>query len=253
MSRDELTHARFAASAAKLAALGDRRVAGLRERLAAFVPLTGRERALDAGTGTGPIAFALAPLVESVVALDLVPEMLDQARGRLHEYPNVELVEGDLFALPYPAGSFDLALSGRTLHHLDRPAAVVAELTRVTRPGGVVVVIDQVAPPDASDEALHEQIERLRDPSHVRTLRMSELLDLARGSGLTVEAVETVEEDRDLGEFLDLASCTGAPRDRIFGLAADAVATGAGATFRLRREGDGFRFATGVGWLRCRR
>ena len=253
MTSHDTTRARFAATADRLAALGDRRVAGLRERIRGLVPLQGDERALDAGTGTGPLAFALAPLVREVVAVDLVPEMLAQARARAGEHPNVELVEGDLYALPFPDGSFDLVASARTLHHLDDPGAAVHELGRVLRAGGRALVIDQVAPDDERGAALQEQIERLRDPSHVRTLPDGELQELLASAGLEVERCVRQDEDRDLEEFLVLGGCEGEAQRPVLELAAAALERGEGRGLALRREDGRFRFCIPVGWYLARR
>jgi len=253
MGGEEATRARFEKSAERLAALADSRVGEIRARLARLVAPTGNERAIDSGTGTGPIAFALAPLVRSVVAVDLVPAMIDQARKRAAAFPNVELCIGDALALPYANGEFDLGTTGRTLHHLDRPDIAVAELARVVRPGGTVVVVDQIAPDDAPAAALQEEIERLRDPSHVRTLPDAEIRAMLAGCGLELVEVQVVDEDRDLDGFLALAGCTGEARERVLALAADAVARGRGAGIDLRHQADGFRFRIRVAWYLARR
>src|SRR5204863_7694168 len=120
----------------------------LRERLQRFVTPRGDERALDAGTGVGAVAFALAPLVDEVVAVDAEPALLERARRRTEEFPNVSFVQGDVSALPVSVSGFDLTCCVRVFHHVARPELVVAELVRVTRPGGLVLVVDQLAPAD---------------------------------------------------------------------------------------------------------
>src|SRR5439155_25225785 len=130
--------------------------------------LTGEERALDVGTGAGALAIALAPLVREVVGVDLVPELLEEARKRAPV--NVELVEGDATALPYDRGSFDLVCTARTLHHVARPELVIAELDRVLRPGGTMLVVDQLAPVDPLAAIELNRFERARDPSTSRIL-----------------------------------------------------------------------------------
>jgi ubiquinone/menaquinone biosynthesis C-methylase UbiE len=253
MTGPDPTQARFAATASRMAALADRRVEGLRRRFRELLALTGAERALDVGTGTGPLALALAPLVREVVGLDPVPEMLAEARARAAACPNASFVLGDAHDLPFAGGRFDVAVCGRTLHHVDRVDEVVAELARVTRPGGRVLVLDQIAWADPEAAELQERIERRRDPSHVRTLRDSELRALLSASGLLLERAELEEEERELAAFLSAAGCENEGRVAVLELVEQAVGAGQGAGLRLRREEGGFRFATRVGWYVARR
>ena len=126
---------RLARTAAQVAARQDARAAELAEQVGSFVLPAGSERALDVGCGAGALALALAPLVAEVVGVDRVPELLELARERAPA--NATFVEGDATALPFEDASFDLAGTLRTLHHVARPELVVAELARVTRPGGM--------------------------------------------------------------------------------------------------------------------
>src|SRR6266568_1823994 len=133
--------ARFAATAERVADHSRQQIEMVREQVRTFVAPSGDERALDAGTGAGTLARALAPLVREVVGVDVVPELLEIA---LKDAPsNVTFVEGDIASLPFESFSFDLACTRRTLHHVPRPELAVAELTRVTRPGGTLLVEDQ--------------------------------------------------------------------------------------------------------------
>ena len=211
--------ARFAATAERLADLEESRRERLRERLRRFVALRGDERVLDAGSGTGALAFAIAPLVGEVMAVDVVPELLTQARRRAAAFGNVTFVEGDVTKLELPAGSFDLAASTRTLHHVSRPELAMAELVRVTRPGGLVLVVDQLAPADPLLAAELERFERARDPSHARCLADAELRRLFELHGVVVRRAEVVEEARDLEAYLTLAGCSGEARERARALA----------------------------------
>jgi len=169
---------RFARTAARLAARQDARAAGLAEEVRRFVLPRGDERALDVGTGAGALALALAPLVREVVGVDPVPELLTLARERAAGLANVELVEGDGTALPFEDFSFDLSGTLRTLHHVHRPELIVAELVRVTRPGGRVLVVDQLAPSDPLEALTVDRFERARDPGHERLLPDGDLRQL---------------------------------------------------------------------------
>ena len=209
---------RFARTAERVAARQDARAARLAEEVRDFVQPRGDERALDVGTGAGALAFALAALVREVVGLDPVPELLELARAR--GLPNTEFVEGDGAALPFPDASFDLVGTHRTLHHVAQPDRVVAELARVTRPGGQVLVVDQLAPAESAAAATLHEFETERDPSHTRLLTDRGLRELFAANGLSLLRERREEERRDLAAYLHLAGCEGDPRARAQALAA---------------------------------
>ena len=208
---------RFGETAELVAEQQDRRTAETGERLRRLLTLTGEERACDVGTGAGAIAIALAPLVREVVGVDIVPELLEEGRKRAPK--NVELVEADATALPYERGSFDLVCTARTLHHLARPELVLAELNRVLRPGGAMLVIDQLAPNDPLAAIELNRFEQTRDPSTTRILADVDLRGLFDANGLVLKHSEIFHESRDLEGYLDLAGCTGAERERAQALA----------------------------------
>jgi ubiquinone/menaquinone biosynthesis C-methylase UbiE len=209
---------RFARTAERVAARQDSRAERLAHEVRDFVEPRGDERVLDVGTGAGALALALAPLVREVVGLDPVPELLRLARAR--GLPNTEFVEGDGAALPFPEGSFDLTGTLRTLHHVGQPERVVAELARVTRPGGRVLVVDQLAPDDPARASLLHEFETGRDPSHTRLLTDSELREIFAANDLVLLRAYREEERRELSTYLDLAGCDGEPRARVEALAA---------------------------------
>src|SRR5436190_1162750 len=79
--------------------------------------------------------------------------------------------------LPFPDAQFDVVVSRFAFHHFDDPAAVAREMARVSRPGGLVAVIDMAAE-DGRIAARRDELERIRDPSHTRALEPSELTGL---------------------------------------------------------------------------
>jgi len=194
-----------------------RRAAELARRLDALLALQGAERVLDVGCGTGALAHALAPRVREVVAVDSDAAMVAVARG--HAPANVRVEQGDGERLPFEAGAFDLGGTLLTLHHTKQPQLLLAELARVTRPGGTVLVVDQLAPQDGDRARALNEFERARDTSTSRVLSERELRELVERLGLLVERSEIVRERRDLDAYLDLAGCEGAERERAFRLA----------------------------------
>jgi ubiquinone/menaquinone biosynthesis C-methylase UbiE len=215
----DAVRARFAATAHLVAAHADERADRLAAQVRRFVETRGDERALDAGTGTGALAFALAPLVREVVGVDLVPELLDEARRRAQAFPTVQFVEGDVTKLTFESLSFDLAATASTIHHVARPELLVAELARVTRPGGTILVVDQIAPVDPLAALELNRFEHARDPSHTRVLADVDLRYLFDSNDLLFRRAEFVTEERELGGFMDRAGCTGAARERALALA----------------------------------
>lgn len=99
-------------------------------------------RLLDIGTGTGRMIELLGPSAVSSVGVDRSPAMLRLARSKLDGMPRVELRQGDLYALPVPAGSMDTAIMHQVLHYAQHPGAAITEAARVLAPGGVLLVVD---------------------------------------------------------------------------------------------------------------
>jgi SAM-dependent methyltransferase len=214
MSHDDAVRSRFTETADDVAAHARAQIEPLRDELREFLaPLHTDERVLDAGTGAGTLALAIAPLVGEVVGVDLVPELLEAARRNAP--PNATFIEADASALPFEDFSFDLACSRRTLHHVSRPELAVAELARVTKPGGRVFVDDQLAPMDPLAAFELDRFERRRDPAHNRTLSDGDLRDLFAANGLTLLRNKSFSHRRELDFYLGLAGCTGEDAERV--------------------------------------
>jgi SAM-dependent methyltransferase len=182
-----------------------------------LAPLTGTERALDAGCGAGALAFALAPLLREVVGVDQSAELLAAARERAPA--NCSFVEGDVTALPFGYGEFDLVGCVKVLHHVRRPELVVHELARVARPGGRILVADQLGDVDPIRSIELDRFERARDPGHARLLPDGDIRALLEANDLVVTRNEVVRERRDLERYLSLAGVEEAECERLLQLA----------------------------------
>jgi ubiquinone/menaquinone biosynthesis C-methylase UbiE len=99
---------------------------------------------LDLGTGTGRMLELLAPRADRAVGIDQSPQMLALARARIEKagLRNVQLRQGDIYALPVEHDRHDLVIVHQVLHYLDDPARAVREAVRALRPGGRLLIVD---------------------------------------------------------------------------------------------------------------
>jgi SAM-dependent methyltransferase len=203
-------------------ALQEARASELAERVRRLLgPFTGSESVLDSGSGTGALAFALAPHVGDVVAIDARDDYLEAGRELAPD--NVRFQEGDATALPFGYATFDISGSLRVLHHVRRPELAVSELARVTRPGGRVLIADQLGSVDPLRSLEQDRFERMRDPSHQRLLPDADVRGFLDANDLVLLAHEVVRERIDLEERFELAETPEEERVRLRGLAPAAV------------------------------
>ena len=116
--------------------------------------------------------------------------MLEAGAAALREAGRRDVVfaDGDATALPFADAQFDVVVCRFAFHHIDEPAQAAAEMARVARPGGLVAVVDMVSEPGAPG-ARHNELERLRDPSHTRALEEPELISLLEAAGVHAATV----------------------------------------------------------------
>lgn len=205
--------------------------------LAAITP---EDRVLDAGCGTGFLLLPAARVASQVVGVDVAPAMLAEAKRQSEAagLGNVTLREADVETLPFVDDRFDVVMTRLTLHHYANPRRALAEIYRVLRPGGRVVVCDIIASEDPAKADLHNRLERLRDPSHVRHYPADELTQLVAEAGFTVKESQQWETLRHLGEWVEIAKV---PAAVVPGLEAPlaAVIPGDAAGLQAGRSEDG--------------
>lgn len=150
---------------------------------------------LDVATAAGHTALAFAPRVRRVVGLDITPEMEAAfERERIHKgAQNATFVVGDVMALPFEDATFDIVTSRRAPHHFKDMGQSMREMVRVLRPYGRLGISDLTTPGGAAG-SLYDDMERLRDSSHVEALSLDRWMALCTQSGLIVEHMEEQEE-----------------------------------------------------------
>jgi ubiquinone/menaquinone biosynthesis C-methylase UbiE len=145
------------------------------------------DEVLDVACGPGMVACAAAGRVGSagcVTGIDVTPAMIGQAQA-LQAKLGLSTVAwrlGEAARLPFDDGSFDAVITRYSAHHFPDPDLVFAEMVRVARPGARVAIADLALPKEQA--AAYDRMERLRDPSHVRTLSREELRSAAIAAGL---------------------------------------------------------------------
>jgi ubiquinone/menaquinone biosynthesis C-methylase UbiE len=199
----ELTKQEFARQADRFATASAVTDTDLTQRIVDALGAEGTGTVLDVACGPGIVSAALARRARAVVALDITPAMLAKAEARCAAagFGNVTFREGSATALPFADGAFDAVVTRLSLHHFREPARALAEMARVLRPGGACVVADIASSEDPEESALHNALEVLRDPSHVRMLSPSELRALIAGAGFAIEAEATWEQPRAFEEW----------------------------------------------------
>ncbi|WP_067482667.1 class I SAM-dependent methyltransferase [Actinomadura hibisca] len=164
---------------------------------------------LEVAAGTALVSRAIARRVRHVTALDLTPAMLAQGKREADRdgVTNVTFTRGDATALPYLDRSFTLVVTRFSLHQVADPAAVVAEMARVSRPGAALIVADLVRAEGSgsSEEGDADRMERLRDPSHNTLLSEQEIKDLLTEAGAEVKRTDRFEHVRPLEPWLALS------------------------------------------------
>jgi ubiquinone/menaquinone biosynthesis C-methylase UbiE len=131
---------------------------------------------IELACGRGNTTIAFAERCERAMGVDVAEEPLMLARTSAAErkISNVDFILSEVERLSFDNSSFNGALCRFSFHHFVNPARVFAELARVVADGGWMVISDMVAAEDPAKAELHNQMERLCDPTHSRTLPASE-------------------------------------------------------------------------------
>jgi ubiquinone/menaquinone biosynthesis C-methylase UbiE len=172
-----------------------------------------RSRVLDAGCGPGLVSCALAPHCREAVGVDVTRAMLDEAERKADEegLANVRFVASAIEAMPFADGEFDVAVSRYVFHHLEKPAAAFAEMIRVTRPGGRIVICD--ATPAVRCRDGYDRFEKKRDASHTTALTLEEFIGLGEAFGLGDVTIRRFALPMELSSLVDASFPEGEKAD----------------------------------------
>jgi SAM-dependent methyltransferase len=204
---------------------------------------------LDVACGPGLVACAFARIASQVTGVDLTPAMLERGRALAAErgLSNVDFQLGDVHPLPFADASFSIVVSRFAFHHFQDPAAVLAEMRRVCRPGGRVVVADLLASPNPDKAAAFHRMEMLRDPSHARALSLAELRALFGAAGFAAPAEHFWHMHIDVEDLLTRSFPVDGTEDTIRQMFSDAVGDDAlGLDVRRERGRVCFTYSNAV-------
>jgi SAM-dependent methyltransferase len=163
------------------------------DRIVALATEHGGDRVVDVGTGVGHTLRRVAPRFRNAVGVDATREMLAAGMGVLAGagVANALLVQADATALPIASGSVDVVTSRLAAHHFADAAGAFREIARILRPAGLFVLVDNYAPDEPELDRFINELETLRDPSHVRNHTVAGWRHLLERAGLRT----TVDSD----------------------------------------------------------
>jgi SAM-dependent methyltransferase len=156
------------------------------DRIVALASGHGGERIVDVGTGVGHTLRRVAPSFRRAIGVDATREMLDAGRAVLAGagLTNALLVQANATALPIPSRSTDVVTSRLAAHHFSDAAGAFREIARILRPGGLFILVDNFAPNEPELDRFINEVETLRDPSHVRNHTVAGWRRLLEAAGL---------------------------------------------------------------------
>jgi len=173
--------------------------------------------ALDVAPGGGHSAIAIARDAARVMAVDITGGMLVAARAHAIGLglDNLAWVQGDGGMLPMRDGTFDLITCRVALHHFPDQAGAIADWARVLKPGGRLVLVDNIGPDNPAANQYVNTFETIRDPSHGWVYPLYSLIDFVQGTGLVVEHSERLTKPMAFYPWMERMQVNSADQQRL--------------------------------------
>ncbi len=178
------------------------------------------ELALDIATGAGHTAIKLSKYVKEVIAIDIVESMLNQAKLLLEEEDakNINLMKMDACALKFQDGSFDMITCRFAPHHFYNIEIAIKEMYRVLKKGGRLYVLDCSVLNLEEAKKIMNNIEKLRDPSHIKSYSLEDWKTMLENQGFYVKHIETIERIYILPDWFERMKTPIEKRKEIFNI-----------------------------------
>lgn len=202
-------------------------------------------RILDIATGSGFLALEFAKKGNFVVGCDITREMLLHAREKEKTFGlnNLDILLSDVESLPFPDQTFDIVSCRFAFHHFPNPEKALREMKRVCRDS--IVLVDGVSSEDNEKSRFHNEIEKMRDPSHVRIYALSEIERMFIDIGVEIKDISHWDIPQDFDEWMKRAGTDEAKTGAIIRLMTDSLADdGTGLRVRFENGRLGFAYDT---------
>ncbi|MBM3463924.1 MAG: methyltransferase domain-containing protein [Armatimonadetes bacterium] len=154
-------------------------------------------RVLDACCGSGVVGDSFRGRVAHITGLDITPEMVKIARTRLDE-----VVQGDVYHIPFEDNHFDLVCNREVLHLLVNPEKPVSEIFRVLRPGGQFVV-GQLLPYGAADAAWMFRLLKKKQPLFFNNFLDTDFREMLESVGFVNVTMTEITQWEDIDTWID--------------------------------------------------
>lgn len=217
------------------------------EDLASFAKSHSGARILDLGCGAGHASFAVAAFARGVTAYDLSSEMLSivQRVAAERALEHIRIERGRAETLPFGEGSFDIVMTRYSAHHWACIQTVAAQIWRVLKPGGKLVVIDVVTPGSALLTTYMQAIELLRDTSHVRNRSLAEWQTVLEQQRFIPEAPRQWKVEIDFTSWIERMRT---PAERVIAIRSllEAAPSEVLEYFAVKEDGS---FVTDAAWI----